>query len=361
MRAAAATLGRLPKAVVVLPRTLRLSPHGRRRLIALGLLLVALAAGYVFWLRDSSLVRVEKVTVTGIDTADGPRVRAELAVAARRMTTLHVDAAALRRAVADEPIVHSLTVETDFPHRLRIAIVQNRPVALLVAHGRQVAVAPDGSVLEGAKGGGSLPTIDVGSLPSSAHMPDGPARDRVAVAGTAPARLLPKIDAITVQHGRGVVAELKDGPVVIFGGAVELDRKWAAATAVLAQHSSQGATYIDVRMPDRPVAGGLSLEQDPQAQPESASPGDAGGTTGVVPAVPPAGAATPGTLPQTVPPATPGATATTPGTAGTTATTPAPSGTAPAPTSQTGTPAPAAGTPSVAPTGGATPATGPQP
>jgi cell division protein FtsQ len=351
VRAAAATLGRLPRAVVVLPRALKLSPRGRRRLLALGLLLVALGAAYTFWFRDSSLVRVEKVTVTGIDSADGARVRAKLSAAARHMTTLNVDADLLRRAVADEPVVHSLTVHADFPHGLKIEIVENRPVALLVAGGRQVAVAPDGTVLEGAKISGKLPAIDVGSLPGTMRMPDGPARERVAVAAAAPVRLLPRIESISVQHGRGVVAELKDGPVVIFGRAVELDRKWAAATAVLAQRSSQGATYIDVRMPDRPVAGGLDLQQDPQAQPEGAG----SGSPGVVPAVPPAGAtpdASTTATPETATGALPGATTGTP--AGT-----ATGGTVQA--SPTTTAAPSTGATATSPGTGSTTATEPQP
>jgi cell division septal protein FtsQ len=135
----------------VLPRTLRLTPRGRRRIVLLLVLAAALAAGYWFWLRDSSLVRVEKVTIDGISTADGPRIRAKLTETARTMTTLHVNAHALRSAVADEPVVHSLSVHADFPHGLRIEIVQNRPVALLMAGTEQVPVAPDGTVLEGAK------------------------------------------------------------------------------------------------------------------------------------------------------------------------------------------------------------------
>ncbi|MDX6660777.1 MAG: cell division protein FtsQ, partial [Solirubrobacteraceae bacterium] len=103
MRTAAATLRLLPRAAAGLPRAVRLSPHWRRRLIALGLLAVALAAVYLFWLRDSSLVRVEQVTVKGLDTPDAARVSAKLSVAARQMTTLHVNEDALRRAVADEP------------------------------------------------------------------------------------------------------------------------------------------------------------------------------------------------------------------------------------------------------------------
>jgi cell division protein FtsQ len=301
----------VPRAVVTAPRSLSLTPRTRRRLLALLLLALALGAGYMLWFRDSSLVRVEKVTVTGIHTADGPKVRAKLTAAARHMTTLHVNAAALRLAVADEPSVHSLSVEADFPHGLRITVVENRPVALLVGGGRQVAVAPDGTVLDGVKPDGSLPTIDVGGLPSSARMPAGPARERVAVAAAAPSRLLPRIESISVQHGRGAVAELKDGPVVIFGRAEALDRKWAAATAVLAQRSSQGATYVDVRMPERPVAGGLDLEQDPQAQPEGTAPGAAPGSPGILPAVPPAAAtatATPGVTATGTTPAAPATT-----------------------------------------------------
>jgi cell division protein FtsQ len=232
-----------------------------------------LAGAYTFWLRDSSLVRVEHVTVSGLERADAQRVRDKLAVAARHMTTLDVDAAALRRAVADEPVVQSLSVETDFPHGLRITIVQNRPVALLVAGGREVAVAPDGTLLEAAKLSGALPLVRVGALPGNGRLSDGPARSRVLVAAAAPPRLLAQVESVSIEHGRGAVAQLRHGPLIIFGQPVELGRKWLAATAVLAQHSSQGATVIDVRLPDRPVAGGLGVQLDPQPQPQALAAG----------------------------------------------------------------------------------------
>jgi cell division protein FtsQ len=245
-------------------------------------LAAALAAGYHFWLRDSSLVRVERVTVTGLDTPDAARVRAKLGAVARKMTTLHLNVAALRRAVADEPVVHSLTATADFPHGLRIQIVENQPVALLVAGGRELPVAPDGTVLEGAQITGHLPAIHVGQLPDRRQMPDGPARDRLAVAAAAPPRLLARVESISIQHGRGAVAELQGGPPIYFGRSVQLERKWVAAAGVLAQQSSQGATYIDVRMPERPVAGGLGLEQQPQAEAQGAG----GGSPGVIYASP---------------------------------------------------------------------------
>jgi cell division protein FtsQ len=268
-------------------------PHGRRRIAALALVAIALAALYTFWLRDSSLVRVEKVTVSGLDRADASRVQDKLAQAARHMTTLHVDEAALRRSVADEPIVQSLAVETDFPHGLKISIVQNRPVAMLVAGDTQVAVAPDGTLLEGAKLSGSLPVIRLAALPGNGHLPDGPARERVSLAAAAPPRLLAHVESISIEHGRGAVAQLTDGPVIIFGRASALRRKWRAAAAVLAQRSSQGATFIDVRMPERPVAGGLGVELDPQPQAEAlaaaAAPTVPGVDSGAQPAATAAG------------------------------------------------------------------------
>ncbi len=298
MRSAAATIRLLPRAVVVLPRAVGLTPRGRRRLIALAVVAVALASGYIFWLRDSPLVRVERVTVVGLTTRDGAAVSAKLSAAGEHMTTLHVDEAALRRSVADEPIVQSLQVQADFPHALRITIVENRPVAMLVAGGRQIAVAPDGSVLDGTAVRDGVPTVRVGTLPSSGRVASASTRQLVAVAAAAPARLLSRVASIQVERGRGVVAQLQHGPVVVFGHADQLAAKWAAAAAVLAQRSSQGATYIDVRLPLRPVAGGLQLQQDPQPEAQIPSPGSDSRSPGLLPADPGAAPSTSGTAPQ---------------------------------------------------------------
>ena len=271
MRAAAATLGRLPLAVAVLPRAVVPGRHARRRLLALAVLGIALGAAYTFWFRDSSFVRVERVTVTGIDAPEAARVRAKLTAAGKHMTTLHVNAAALRRAVADEPVVQSIAVRADFPHGLKIAIVQNRATAVLVSPGRKVAVAPDGSLLVSETETAGLPEVHVAAIPPRGRIPDGPARDRVEVAAAAPAHLRSRVESISVEHGRGAVAQLRDGPVIIFGRPVQLRLKWAAVAAMIAERSSAGATYIDVRMPERPVAGGLPPEEDPQAQPQDAA------------------------------------------------------------------------------------------
>jgi len=69
--------------------------------------------GFFLWLRDSSLVRVEHVKITGLTTQDSPAIRRTLRQAAMRMTTLHYDAAALEQAVEAFPAVESVSASAD--------------------------------------------------------------------------------------------------------------------------------------------------------------------------------------------------------------------------------------------------------
>ena len=62
---------------------------------------------------------------------------------------------------------------------------------------------------------------------------------------------------------------LKAGPELYFGDADRVTAKWAAAARVLADASSKGATYVDVRLPERPVAGGVAPDTPGQPGPRS--------------------------------------------------------------------------------------------
>ena len=90
--------------------------------------LALLATGWL-WLRDSSLVAVRQVDVTGLSGSEAPRVRAALQEAAREMTTLHVRAKQLQTAVAPFPAVRSVDAHADFPHRLRVVVHEHVAVA----------------------------------------------------------------------------------------------------------------------------------------------------------------------------------------------------------------------------------------
>jgi len=102
------------------------------------------------WFRDSSLVRVRHVEVSGLTTADRPAIRKELIDAAKGMTTLHMRARALEHSVSAYPIVHSISVSPHFPSTLRIRVHEYEPVALL-------AVAPEAAILLVARGAQGVP------------------------------------------------------------------------------------------------------------------------------------------------------------------------------------------------------------
>ena len=236
----------------------RLSPRLKRRLIALAVACLALAAGYQFWLRDSSLVAVERVEVTGVTSSDAARVRSAITSAARDMTTLHVDREALDRAVAGYPVVRDLEVAPDFPHGLSVRVIEYEPAAIAVSDAGRVPVAGDGTILRGVAVKGSLPTVEVEGALGTEFLLDRTARGAAAVAGRAPGVLRARIEDVQHRSDDGYVAELRDGPELIFGAATRLPAKWAAAARVLADLEARGATYVDLRIPSRPAVGGLA-------------------------------------------------------------------------------------------------------
>jgi cell division protein FtsQ len=240
----------------VLPR--QLSPRLKRRLLALAVLCIALAAGYQFWLRDSSLVAVDRVEVTGLTSSDAARIRTALTSAGRDMTTLHVDRAALDQVVAGYPVVRKLEIAPDFPHTLRVHVIEYEPAAIAVSDAGDVPVAGDGTILKGVRFEGRLPTIDVDGALGSETLLDQTALGAAAVAGTAPALLRKRIENIDHRSDDGYVAELRDGPELLLGPATRLRAKWAAAARVLADLEARGATYVDLRIPGRPAVGGLA-------------------------------------------------------------------------------------------------------
>jgi cell division protein FtsQ len=238
--------------------TLRmLPPRMRRRVFVVLAVCLVIAAGFQFWLRDSPLVAVEDVTVTGLTTKDAPRVKAALASAAHTMTTLHVDQDELERAIAAYPVVRTLDVRSDFPHGLEIHVVEHRPAALVGG----LPVAGDGTILRGLPVEGRLPKVDApaGKLDGD-RLSDPAAIHAARVAGGAPAPLRGRLERIDVRSEEGIVVELRDGPELIFGDARHVRAKWIAAVRILADKEAAGASYIDVRLPGRPAAGGLPAE-----------------------------------------------------------------------------------------------------
>jgi cell division protein FtsQ len=264
---AAARLTRAGIAAVWVRRRLRIA------LLAV-LIAVPLLEGSWLLLRHSSLTVVEHVQVRGLAAVHGANTAAietALTGAAHGMSTLAISPAALRAAVASYPIVRSVRVRASFPHGLRIDVVERPPVAALVVGGVRTAVAADGVVLGVGFLSGSLPLVNAGkaiatiattatagaatTVPGVGGSVHGASLlGALAVLGAVPSQL-----ARTVTHvysgSKGLTVALRGGLLVYFGDATRPHAKWLSLARVLADPSSTGAAYVDVRLPERPAAG----------------------------------------------------------------------------------------------------------
>lgn len=231
----------------------------------------ALAIAYQLKLRDLPLFSVDKVQIHGLTGPEaGPATQA-LDDAASKMTTLHVDQAALDAAVAGFPTVVGVSTSTDFPHGLTIS-VDERPPVLLATQGdvnsdpsAMLPVTGDGSVLPGVDlGDEKLPVIHVDKLPASGPL-TGEGLEMALVAGAAPEALQPLIRQVAWEGTDGVQVVLRGGIPLRFGGSERAADKWAAAAAILADPEITSLTYIDLRVPDRPAVGGAAAPPEAPA------------------------------------------------------------------------------------------------
>jgi cell division protein FtsQ len=239
----------------------------------IALVVIALTAGGAFWLRDSDLVAVTDVEITGVTASDGDQVTKALTAAAEDMTTLHVREDALRDAVATYSSVGDIAATTDFPHKLTIRVIERRPVAALRGEtGTRIPVTGSGIILRGITADRDLPSVFVERPPAGPRVTDKEILTALEVAAKAPDPLRGRTEELVVDD-RGVIAALHNGPELVFGNGQEARKKWAAAARVLAEISAQGATYLDLRIPGRVAAGGLAPVEtpapDPNPQPEA--------------------------------------------------------------------------------------------
>ena len=234
-------------------------------LAGLALTLIGLALGWL-WFRDSSFAAVERVAITGTTSSEQEQVREALEAAAAGMSTLHPDATALKESVEPFSSVADVRVRADFPHDLRIEVVEHEPVATVETSGSRVPATGGGLVLDGVRSE-DLPTVESASAPRDGHVQDRKALAALQVAAAAPPALRARSERV-FWGDDGIAAELRDGPELIFGSAGSARDKWTAAARVLAEDSSAGAAYLDLRVPRLVAAGGVGpLSPEPTPTP----------------------------------------------------------------------------------------------
>jgi cell division protein FtsQ len=168
-----------------------------------------------------------------------------------------VDEGAAARAVETLPWVERATVRRHWPGEVRIHVVERRAVAAIAAEDAGAALVD--------RAGRVLATVDTpppglavltglppAGPPGTVLSPEGVAALAVAVA--LPEELRARITGVAPAGGGGEVEMvLQPGGRVRLGPPVDLDRKFDAVRAVLAQVDLANLAVLDVRRPDSPV------------------------------------------------------------------------------------------------------------
>jgi cell division protein FtsQ len=144
------------------------------------------------------------------------------------------------------------------------------PIGSMELGGRSGAIARDGTVLDGTPTKGLTAIAATGSA-AGTKITGTEATKLVRLLAAAPAPLRSR--ALRAYKGpNGLAVDLRDGPRLDFGDLAQVDAKWLAAAAVLADEDSRGASYVDVRLPERPVAGPLPATKEGAQGEASTSP-----------------------------------------------------------------------------------------
>jgi cell division protein FtsQ len=249
--------------------------HRRLRIALLCLLLaLPIVAGGWLALRHSPLSSVEHVRVSGVHGPEAAAIESALVAAAHGMSTLAVNTGALNAAVARFHVVSEIKASASFPHSLEIVVGEQPAVAALVVAGARTAVAADGVVLGQSLLRSSLPTIGGYTLPLPGKRVDGPnVLAALSILGAAPTALARHVSR-AYAGPEGLTLVMSNGLLAYFGDGSRPHAKWLSFERVLTDPSSAGASYIDVRLPERPAAGFPAGVTPPDSSGEGSSAGE---------------------------------------------------------------------------------------
>lgn len=233
----------------------RALPSGRS--LALAFALVACAVAFIVLARETSMFAVQRIEVSGAEAGLARDVERALADELGR-SLLKVDPAAAKRAVEALPAVLSARLDRAFPHTLEVAVVPERPVAVVRQGAASYLVSARGRVVAELERGAErrLPriwvtrevAIEVGALAQGDLRP--------AVTAVAPLRgvVLPGRVVNVRATGDELTLVLRPGRELRLGDPTDVRLKLAVAARVLPLLGPE-SVYLDVSVPERPVAG----------------------------------------------------------------------------------------------------------
>jgi hypothetical protein len=225
-------------------------------LLAIAIALPVVAVGGYFAARETSTFAVRTISVSGGTPALDAQVRSTLAPIVGT-SLLALNGRALERLADALPAVVSTSYDRTFPHSLHVRIVPEVPVAVLHRGKQTWLVSGRGRTIAQIRAGTrlGLPRIWVPTAaqvaPGAFLLPDegGTAAKALALAAGFPARFT----TVTFVHDE-LTMKLRLGVELRLGEPVDVRLKLAIARRAL-RVLPAGSTYLDVAVPQRPVAG----------------------------------------------------------------------------------------------------------
>lgn len=221
-------------------------------------LVVAVALLYV-GARETSVFAVRKIEVQGAPPSVAAHVERALAPLQGK-SLLGLGSGDVEQRLAALPDVAGASYDRSFPNTLRVVVRPEHPVAVVRQGAQSWVVSASARVIRAVGSGGapSLPRIwigpavnvDVGGVLSDADAVQ-------AVRALALMRSLPVRARLVRGNGRELTLVLRSGLELRLGNERDLPLKLAIARRILP--SLRGAApayaYLDVSVPERPVAG----------------------------------------------------------------------------------------------------------
>lgn len=232
--------------------------NGRRPLLvgAVALVIVASGFGTYFAARQTGIFALDRIQVSGAPPATAARIRAALrSYLGESLVRFDRDDAARRLAAVSE--VADARFDRDFPHTLRIRVRLERPVAVLRRGSDAWLVSSSARVLEHLEKR-PYPRLPRIWLPAGTEVSVNStlagvaARGVAAVAPLRPLHLTGRVRQVLVGDGQ-LSLVLASGTQLRLGDSGDLRLKLSIAKQILPL--AGGATYVDVSVPERPVAG----------------------------------------------------------------------------------------------------------
>jgi cell division protein FtsQ len=227
------------------------------RSLALGVILAAVAACAYIGARETSVFAVHSIQVEGVSPALGRRVEAALEPLAG-VSLLKLKPDDVSRLATALPDVASVTYDRAFPNTLRVRVEAEQPLAVLRRASESWLVSRHGRVMQKVARGtfATLPRIWVPqsvnvALGSTLSSGDG-AAEAAALAPVRAAGLSPRVLSVGIKAGQ-ISYALRGGVELRVGLADDLPLKLTIARQILGEATIVG--YLDVSVPERPVAG----------------------------------------------------------------------------------------------------------